>query len=108
MGCSGGATQKFASTLSVGPWNPTNNQIRTMVELSGAFTGHCSNIKGGSSADQTRVITWSCGNDNNMIWFRDGDSRLHTRLDTNKCLDAGEFTHGAEVRIHTCHDGECS
>ncbi|HVK26683.1 MAG TPA: glycoside hydrolase N-terminal domain-containing protein [Actinokineospora sp.] len=87
--CVGGVTQKW--TLNGPTGSITGN------------AGRCLDASGGSSADGTAVILWTCGTQNNQKWTLNANGTITGT--GGKCLDvtSGGTAAGTKLRLWTCN-----
>jgi len=64
-------------------------------------SGKCVDVNGGSSADGTPLVIWTCNSGTNQQWTREGS----TLRSLGKCMTASGTSDGSTVALSTCNGG---
>ena len=81
----------------VGPGVGTPGEV-TSGPIRGAG-GKCVDVNGGSSADGTPLVIWTCNTGTNQQWTREGS----TWRSLGKCMTAAGTADGSAVQLSTCN-----
>jgi cytochrome c len=100
----GGVFEMFKKVLATLFMLFTTSTICAAAEMVG-IGGKCLDVQGGSSADGTPVILWSCHGRENQRWEVSNGA---IKGNGGKCLDVkgGVAADGTSVILWPCHGGE--
>ncbi|GAA1356193.1 hypothetical protein GCM10009612_21920 [Streptomyces beijiangensis] len=99
------ATGAAAALLSLGAGTSSAGQSAVYSQLVNVKSGKCLSLAGGgSTANNTSAIQYTCGSGDEMYWAFDSKGLLNFK-NTDKCLstEGGGTANGTQVLLYTCN-----
>ena len=94
---------RFTATTNSNPTNSVVNWISLKTDFNDNL---CWDVNGGKTHNGNHVWLWNCKSANSQKFYMDSLGRIRSKLDTNKCLEAGTGVDlYAKMFIWDCHDG---